>query len=126
MKIIESKKQLGLQCCVYKCKNKPDKRKGGLCHKHYRRKRNELDPVYIRYENFKHNALRRGKEFTITVEEFRNFCIKNNYIISKGRRGRRCTIDRLCNVHGYHIWNIGIKTLIANIKKYHNHDKSPF
>lgn len=128
-KTSEVKKATGVQCCAYGCKKKPHDRKGGLCSTHYNIKRRIEDPVYARYANFKHNALRRpltkikGEKFTITLEEFRGFCQRTGYIIKKGMRGRNCTIDRVKNCYGYHIWNIQIKSMAANIAKYHNEDK---
>jgi hypothetical protein len=115
--ISEAKKKKGEQCCAHRCKNEPVYRLGGLCHKHYWRKRRELDPVYCRYNQFKNNAKKRAKEFTISLLEFRNFCERTGYIVSKGKRGRRATIDRRCNAHGYHIWNIQLLTLSANSSK---------
>lgn len=122
-KISLIKKLLGIHCCAYACKNSPHPKKRGLCHKHYGILRRMLDPVYARYVNFKHNALRRHKDFTITLEEFRDFCERTGYIIEKGKRGRNCTIDRIDNRYGYHIWNIQIKSAKANTMKYHNVDK---
>lgn len=118
----EAKKRLGIFCCAYHCRNKPAKKKGGLCHKHYHIHRRIIDPIYNRYANFKINALRRKKEFTITLEQFRTWCKENGYL-EKGNRGFKCTIDRINNNEGYHIWNIQTKTMIANIKKYHESDK---
>lgn len=116
-KISNSKKKEGRHCCAYGCSNEPVKKLGGLCFKHYRRKRRELDPVYCRYNNFKGNAKKRNKEFTITLKEFRRFCEKTGYIIKKGNRGQNATIDRRCNVHGYHLWNIQILTNRQNARK---------
>lgn len=116
-RISESKKQKGEQCCAYACTNKPEKRKGGLCPKHYARKIKAIDPVQARYNQFRGNARKRGKEVTITLEEFRKFCDRTGYIIEKGKRGKRATIDRRCNAHGYHIWNIQLMTLSANSSK---------
>jgi hypothetical protein len=122
-KISEIKKSEGVYCCAYSCKNNPVGKKKGLCHKHYSIYRRILDPVYDRYVNFKGNALRRKKEFTITLEQFREYCNKTGYIIKKGMRGRNCSLDRIRNWEGYHIDNIQIKTAVANTKKYHNEDK---
>lgn len=118
----ETKKQAGIFCCAYHCQNKPAKKKGGLCHKHYHIHRRIIDPIYNRYADFKKNALARSKDFTITLQQFREWCAKEGYL-EKGRRGRAATIDRIRNEHGYHIWNIQIKTAIANIRKYHDIDK---
>jgi hypothetical protein len=121
--ISETKKKEGFYCCAYGCKNKPNPKKRGLCHKHYSRYRRICDPVYDRFVNFKNNALRRSKSFTITLEQFRNFCQETGYIITKGMRGRKCTIDRIRNYEGYHIDNIQILTMNKNIEKYHGVDK---
>lgn len=117
------KKEQGIHCCAYGCKNLPNARKRGLCHKHYHIHRRIVDPVYDRFFNFRGNARKRCKVFTITLAEFRGFCNRTGYIIKKGMRGRNCTIDRLDNRYGYHIWNIGIKSNEANIRKYHDIDK---
>lgn len=117
MKISETKKELGRNCCAYACKNKPVKKLGGLCYKHYRRKRRENDPVGVRFNQFKGNATKRKKEFTITLEDFRKFCQRTGYLITKGKRGQNATIDRRCNVHGYHIWNIQLLTNSQNASK---------
>lgn len=122
-KISEAKKIEGRQCCAYGCKNKPNPRKSGLCHKHYARHRRIVDPVYDRYVNFKNNALRRCKDFTITLNEFRKFCNDTGYILKKGMRGRNCTIDRIKNNVGYHIGNIQILRMDKNLEKYHKIDK---
>lgn len=115
--ISEAKKEAGLYCCAYNCTNEPIKRKGGLCHKHYARKRREIDPVYSRFNQFKINARRRKKAFTITLEEFKDFCQKTGYIIEKGKRGQNATIDRIKNKYGYHIWNIQLLTNKQNARK---------
>lgn len=128
-KVSESKKSEGVYCCAYHCTIKPQQKKRGLCHTHYARLRRIKDPVYDRFVNFRGNAAKRpwnggvGIPFSITLEEFRGFCQKTGYIIQKGKRGRNCTVDRIKNWEGYHIWNIQLKTDAANVRKYHDHDK---
>lgn len=117
MQISQNKKKQGRYCCAYGCKEKPNPKKGGLCHKHYARKLKERDPVYARYNQFCSKARARGIENSVTLEQFRKFCIDNDYILKKGRRGQNATIDRRCNVHGYHIWNITILTNRQNASK---------
>lgn len=113
----QTKKKAGRFCCAYACENKPIDKKGGLCHKHFARKRREEDPVGTRYLQFKGNARTRNKVFTITPEQFNNFCEENQYIVKKGRRGQNATIDRIKNKFGYHIWNIQILTNRRNASK---------
>lgn len=128
-KISEHKKKAGVFCCAYCCKNKPVYKLGGLCYKHYQIKVRMRDPVYNRYMNFKGNAAKRpwhgeiGIPFSITLQEFREFCQKTGYIIQKGKRGRNCTVDRVINTEGYHIWNIELRQHGANVRKYHNEDR---
>lgn len=118
-----AKKAEGIFCCAYHCRSKPQRKKRGLCHKHYSRWRRIVDPVYDRFTNFRSNALRRSKSFSITLDQFRKFCNDTGYIIEKGKRGRNCSIDRIRNWEGYHIDNIQIKSIAANVRKYHDHDK---
>lgn len=115
--ISEAKKKAGRFCCAYNCTNEPIKRKGGLCHKHYARKRREEDPVGMRYTQFKGNAIKRNKEFGISLKQFREWCEETGYIITKGRRGQNATIDRIINEIGYYIWNIQILSLKQNASK---------
>jgi hypothetical protein len=122
-KISENKKEKGLYCCAHGCKNEPHKKKKGLCHKHYHVYRRQVDPVENRFVNFKRNALRRGKEFTISLQEFRAFCETTGYIVTKGLRGFKATVDRIDNKRGYHIDNIQLLTMKANIAKYNLVDK---
>lgn len=124
--ISQQKKTEGIYCCAYNCKKQPVYKLGGLCHMHYRRKRRDIDPIYCRYNGFKGNALKRNKEFTITLEEFRNFCTRTGYLIVKGRRGKNATIDRRCNIHGYHIWNIQLLTNVQNASKGCKHSGENF
>lgn len=123
MQISHRKKATGKYCCAIRCTQAPVEKKGGLCHKHYRRKRKSSDPVSIRFENFRGNAKRRGKEFTITLSQFREFCKITGYIINKGCRGYAATVDRIDNNRGYHIDNIQLLTSRQNIAKYHKEDK---
>ncbi len=123
MRTSKNKRDNGEYCCCYGCVNVPVKAKLGMCHKHYARHRKEIDPVYDRYVNFKGNALRRGKEFTITLIQFRSFCHCTGYILTKGKRGRNATVDRIDNNFGYHIWNIQLLTAHQNTRKYYDHDR---
>ena len=121
--ISQAKKEAGRYCCAYGCTNDPVYKKGGLCHNHYRKKTKALNPVFDRYRSFKDNAVRRGKGFSVTLEEFKQFCKETGYIIVKGRRGFAATIDRPNNLEGYHINNMDILSLRANARKYHAVDK---
>jgi hypothetical protein len=93
---------------------------------HYARLRREIDPIYARFNQFKCNAKRRGKDFNITIDQFREFCAKTGYL-TKGKRGMNATIDRIDNSKGYHIENIQLLTLKQNVSKYYEEDRElPF
>lgn len=117
MVLSKAKKEKGLYCCAYSCNNKPVARLGGLCYKHYRRRRKELDPIAERYAQFKSKSKARGIENSVTLAEFRSFAKRTGYIHVKGRRGQNATIDRICNVHGYHLWNMQLLTNTQNARK---------
>lgn len=78
----------------------------------------DKDPVKLSFQNLRKNARRRGKEFTLTLEQFREFCIKHPYIQGKGRTKDSYHIDRIDETKGYSIDNIQILTNAENFKKY--------
>lgn len=116
MVLSSSKKSAGLYCCAYACKEKPQKKKGGLCHKHYKRKRRKLDPIGVRYNDIAQSVKVRGYKVHFTLEEFRAWCKRTRYM-SKGIRGYSATLDRLCNAHDYYLWNLRIVSNRVNAKK---------
>lgn len=68
----------------------------------------ESHPLEYCYITLRDNARRRHKEFSLTLEQFREFCYKTKYIKKKGITRDCYTIDREKNEFGYHIWNIKI------------------
>ena len=136
-KISPAKKDLGVYCCAYACRNEPIKKKGGLCHKHYARKLREQDPVLVRWMQAKGKAKQRNKPWSITLDQFRDFCNQTGYLVKKGRRGQNSTIDRIDNNKGYTIDNIQLLTNRQNASKgdkdindvmndYNNNKEIPF
>lgn len=94
-----------------------------LCNTCRSRSAKLADPVKYAYKNLKFNARRRGILFTITLDQFREFCHRVQYIGFKGRKSESYTIDRIHNDLGYHIDNIQILTLSDNVKKYLRFDR---
>lgn len=116
MVLSEAKKKEGRFCCAYGCSNNPAPKKGGLCHKHYKRKRRASDPIGVRYNDLVQSTKRRGKRVYFSLGEFRVWCQRNRYL-SKGRRGQAATLDRRCNAHDYYLWNLRIISNRANASK---------
>lgn len=94
-----------------------------LCHTHRTQKRREADPIRYSYEARKHNAKRRGKPFTITLEYYREFCHAVNFIgLKRGRHGDSYTVNCIINELGYVPGNLQMLTNRDNVKKYFTYD----
>lgn len=119
------KKKEGRFCCAYACTNKPVKKKGGLCHKHYARKLRIETPKKVRYSQMKQKAKQRNIPFSLTLEQFFILCRNTGYL-SKGKRGQNVTVDRRCNFQGYHFFNLQIISHRANASKGDRHSGSNF
>lgn len=115
MQIIHSKKAKGL-CVAYRCTRKHTP-KDRFCAKHSKRHQKESNHVSYCYANLRQNAKRRGKQFDLTIEEFRCFCEKTKYLERKGKSGKSASIDRVDPAKGYSIDNIQVLSLAENSRK---------
>lgn len=127
MKEIPTKKLKGL-CVAYRCTNK-HKPKDKYCAKHRKRKEKETNLVGVTFWNLKSNAKRRNKDFNLTLDEFKIFCERTNYLKLKGRVKNKASIDRIDPNKGYSLDNINILTVSENSKKRYTDEqgeKAPF
>lgn len=108
------------ECQASGCRNKTHGSK--LCSTCRCRKSRLADPYKYAYNNLKNRAKQRGILFTITPEQFREFCIKTKYIDYKDRESDGLTIDRIHNGLGYHLDNIRVLTKRDNVVKYIRYD----
>lgn len=92
---------------------------------HRHRYLKEKDPVKYTFYATRGNAKRRGKEWGISLEEFRQWCEETGYMNVKGRKPESGTIERKNNNFGYFIWNIEILSLSLNSSK-GNKEEDPF
>lgn len=76
------------------------------------------NPEKYAYQTLKDNAKRRGKEFTLTFEQFSEFAVKTSYIARKGRKKDSLHIDRIYENNGYTKENIQTLTNSENVRKY--------
>lgn len=105
------------------CQRKGCSRKAKtLCGSCYCKKKRVDDPELYAYNNLKNHAKARGIMFTISIDQFRKFCVKTNYIGLKGRSSEGLSIDRIHNDIGYHADNIQPKTNRENIQKFFEYD----
>jgi hypothetical protein len=110
---ISARRRKGV-CSAIGCSNRAT---STLCSTCRSRKSRLADPVRYSYNTLKSNAKRRGKDFTLTPDEFKRFCIKTNYIAGKGRSADSYTVDRRDEDRGYHADNIGVLTNSQNVRK---------
>ncbi len=92
---------------------------GTFCSKCQRRNWAKNHPIEYTLATLRGNAKRRGKEFSLTIEEFTKWCNENDYIRLKGQSSTSMTIDRNDPNEGYHIWNLKIMTNAENVRKMH-------
>lgn len=78
------------------------------------------NPLNAAYLNLKHNARRRGKEFSLTLEDFEAFSRPIILHYGKKRNKETFSIDRKDPRKGYNLDNIQILTLEENTKKQHS------
>lgn len=102
-----------LKCATKYCRNEAAPQRT-ICEKCKSRQLKERNPELYHYNIFRCNARRRGKEFSITFEEYKKFCRETNYLILKGKNAENASIDRIDDTRGYSYDNIRILTLAQN------------
>lgn len=121
--VVKNKKQ-GL-CCAYRCSNAKGE-KDRFCPKHRKRYDKHNNPVSYHFNILRSNAKRRGKDFSLTLDEFKEFCTKTDYLDLKGKNKKSASIDRVDSSRGYHADNIQVLSLSANSSKRWVDEKCPF
>lgn len=107
-----------MSTCTHKrCKKKVLAK--GLCNTHYSDYWAKKNPVKYAFFNLKKSAKRRGKEFTITYEDFEKWATEVDLIKKHGKTAISYHIDRIDNSKGYTPDNIQLLTNSDNVKKEH-------
>jgi hypothetical protein len=105
-----------------KCKNKRCNREAMkrrvLCGPCGYKMQKKKYPVKRAYFTLRANAQRRGKEFTLTLDDFTAFCHASDYMANKGIRSASATVDRIDEERGYSADNIQCLTNAENRKKF--------
>lgn len=104
-----------MKCATKGCKNEAAKHRK-ICEKCKNRLYRENHPLHYHYLDFRKRAKRRGKEFTLTENEFKQFCDLTNYLQEKGIYKDNCSIDRIDPTKGYSFDNIRKVTVSVNSK----------
>jgi hypothetical protein len=79
----------------------------------------EKNPLRAAYKTLKSHARERGKDFSLTFEQYKVFAVKTDYLKRKGKTSLSLQVDRIDNSKGYHFWNIQALTLRENTRKQH-------
>jgi hypothetical protein len=110
------KKMKGKKCATRSCRNISTDyhKKCSTCRK---REYNKKYPLLYTFHALRSNARRRGKDFNITLDEFKVWCAENGYMEGKGKTSNSFSIDRINDLEGYHINNMRILTLGDNVRK---------
>lgn len=114
--VIETKAGTG-RCIVRFCRGKCGKSNGRFCRRCRDRRYKALRPHAYALNKLRSNARQRGKEFTITHEEWVDWCSKHGFLDKAGKGAGDLTVDRRDHTQGYHIWNIQPLTNSANATK---------
>jgi hypothetical protein len=77
-----------------------------ICWKCHSRLLKERHPWTYALNGIRGSARKRGLPCTLTVAEFKAWCLKNKYIEKTGNKPGSMTVDRIDWNEGYHIWNI--------------------
>lgn len=113
---MESKK-----CIIEDCKRNAGKR-SALCNTCRTRRWRKNNPMKASYIALRTNAKRRGKVFTITFEDFKEFCYETDYMTGKGRTKDCYSVDRIKEDLGYIRGNLQRLTVGNNKKKHLEYD----
>jgi hypothetical protein len=103
------------KCATEGCLNKGSSRRR-FCLKCNQLKYRKHYPLKYWYSTLKMNAKRRGKSFSLTLEQFSEFCYKTGYGELKGKTATSLSIDRIRPLEGYQYDNIRAITLSDNTR----------
>lgn len=91
-----------------------------VCWRHHEERRRNQDPALFDFRHLRKSARRRGLEFTLTLEQFREFCRATGFDAPRKpgpRTGDSLSIDRIDPSRGYVPGNIQVLTLAENAAK---------
>lgn len=73
------------------------------------------------FGHLRRRAKERGKEFSLTFEQYKEFAQRTGYdkIVNRGKTSTSLTIHRKLASEGYHDWNIACVTLSENARLAH-------
>jgi hypothetical protein len=104
------------RCHTPHCRN--EAKRGRFCSTCVSRKYRQKYPLKASFRAWRDNAKRRGKDFDITFDQFKDFAIKTDYYKKRGIRSHSLHLDRIDEKKGYTLDNLQVLPNRANIRKY--------
>lgn len=96
---------------------RPDGYRDNLCCRCNARRWKTSSPFAYHFNALRGNARRRGKEFTLTIDQYKEFAIREGLFSPAGVKYPNRSIDRIDQSRGYHIDNIQVLTISENVRK---------
>jgi hypothetical protein len=88
----------------------------------YKQRHPERYAFYV----LKNNARRRGKPFTLTMDDFKSLVETSGYMSGRGRAGDCLSIDRIDSSMGYVPGNVRVISVSENSRKSNRDNYCPF
>lgn len=104
------------KCLTKYCRRRARKHRR-FCHTCRSRLYAAAHPDIISFNNLKKSARRRGIPFSLTIEQFRTFAARYDYLNRRGRSAESYTVDRKRSWEGYHAGNLQVLTNRKNAAK---------
>lgn len=105
------------RCIIKFCRRRvglPEK--SNKCSKHRREAWKSKNPLRYYFGKLRNRAKERGREFTLTFQEYCKFAMETGYseLVNRGKTSTSLSIHRKIDSEGYHMWNIQCVTLQMN------------
>ncbi len=108
------------RCITKHCRRIPAKRsRHKLCARCRMKHDRAKNPYAYFLRKLRSNAKRRGHACTLTIEEFKGWCLETGYLETRGRMSGCMSIDRINQAEGYHYDNIQIMEVGENSRCQH-------
>lgn len=103
------------KCAIKFCRGNVTRRNHSpYCSKCATRRFKESHPIKYAFNKLRCRARERGKEFSLTLDQYEQFCLETGYDKLKGKHSYSMSINRKNNALGYSIDNIESVTLSHN------------
>lgn len=104
-------------CSTLSCRKKAQLNRT-ICRSCRTKREREKDPERYAYVVLRKHAKERNIPFSITLDYFREFCVKTGYLAKKGVMKDSYHVDRKVEMLGYIPGNLQVLTNSENVKKF--------